>query len=76
MDKSNSLDDARQPQPRVTHPLRAVPGFTGFNFSPREWTGLFTLRRRYQHDRDLFSPRELDHLRFIRWLHATGRLDA
>jgi hypothetical protein len=73
MDKSNSLDDARQPEARVTHPLQAAPGF---NFSPREWTGLFTLRRRYQHDRDLFSPRELDHLRFIRWLHATGRLDA
>lgn len=35
---------------------------------------LYALRARYRESRDLFSPRELAHLRFLRWLVRTGNL--
>ena len=35
---------------------------------------LYTLRARYGESRDLFSPREMAHLRFLRWLIQSGRL--
>jgi hypothetical protein len=34
------------------------------------------LRSRYRQDRDLFTSCELAHLRFLRWLVRTGRLDS
>jgi hypothetical protein len=37
----------------------------------RTWQAL---RNRYQEDQDLFTARELAHLRFLRWLVRTGRL--
>jgi hypothetical protein len=39
----------------------------------RAWQGL---RNRYLQDQDLFTARELAHLRFLRWLVRTGRLTA
>jgi hypothetical protein len=39
----------------------------------RAWQAL---RNRYREDQDLFTARELAHLRFLRWLVRTGRLDA
>jgi hypothetical protein len=39
----------------------------------RAWQGL---HNRYREDQDLFSARELAHLRFLRWLVRTGRLAA
>jgi hypothetical protein len=40
-----------------------------------EWpAALYTLRARYGESRDLFSPREMAHLRFLRWLIQSGRL--
>lgn len=43
------------------------------NGSP-ERLALQRLRVRYQQDHDLFSGREFAHLRFLRWLHRSGRL--
>lgn len=37
-------------------------------------TALHALRARYRESRDIFSPRELAHLHFLRWLVQTGRL--
>jgi hypothetical protein len=41
----------------------------------QEWVALLMLRRRYRDGRDLLSDRELAHLRFIRWLRRTGRIE-
>ena len=43
-------------------------------FTPAQWRLLHVLRDRYHQDRDLFTPREMTRLRFVRWLHDTGRL--
>jgi hypothetical protein len=43
-------------------------------FTPKEWARLCVLRARYQADRTRFTTRELAHLRFVRWLHQTGRV--
>ena len=32
------------------------------------------LRERYQHDHDVFSPREWNQLAFLRWLATGGRI--
>jgi hypothetical protein len=32
------------------------------------------LRDRYQHDHDRFTPQEWNHLLFLRWLSAGGRI--
>lgn len=44
-------------------------------FTRQEWWALRSLRVRYLQGRDVFSARELEHLRFLRWLRNTGRLD-
>ena len=44
-------------------------------FSADEWRVLNALRENYQQERDLFSARELAHLRFLHWLHHSGRLE-
>jgi hypothetical protein len=41
----------------------------------QEWVALLMLRRRYRDGQDLWSDRELAHLRFIRWLRRTGRIE-
>lgn len=41
-------------------------------FTCREWVALLQLRRRYQVGHDLWSAREVEHLRFLRWLYTTG----
>ncbi|MBV9282582.1 MAG: hypothetical protein JOZ41_21095 [Chloroflexi bacterium] len=43
-------------------------------FTAEEVRSLWTLRVRFQEDRDLFSPRERAHLLFLRWRVRTGRL--
>jgi hypothetical protein len=45
-------------------------------FTPAECLALATARTRYQDHHDLFSERELAHLRFLRWLRQTNRLRA
>jgi hypothetical protein len=43
-------------------------------FAPEEWHQLCRLRIRYRQDRDFFTDREREQLRFLRWLYQTGRL--
>jgi hypothetical protein len=45
-------------------------------FTPAEGLALAAVRARYHDHHDLFSERELAHLRCLRWLHQTGRLEA
>ena len=47
----------------------------GHLYTRAEWDSLCALRTRYQQDADLLSERERAHVRFLRWLHQTGRLD-
>jgi hypothetical protein len=47
---------------------------TEATFTADEAKALEMLQNRYQTDHDLFSPRELAHLRFLRWRVVTGRL--
>lgn len=42
-------------------------------FTADEMARITALRRRYEQDQDLFSDREVAHLRFQRWLVAMGR---
>ncbi|HET9016523.1 MAG TPA: hypothetical protein VFN57_13070 [Thermomicrobiaceae bacterium] len=42
--------------------------------TPAERAALRDLRERYRETGDLFSARELEHLRFVRWCRAHGRL--
>lgn len=48
----------------------------GAEFSPVEQHALASLRNRYQQGHDQFSGRELAHMRFLQWLHRSGRLDS
>lgn len=43
-------------------------------FTGGEHRTLNALRIRYAQDRDLFSERERERLRFLRWLYLTGRI--
>jgi hypothetical protein len=43
-------------------------------YSPEEWSALQRLRARYQQNPDLWTERELAHLRFLRWLVQSGWL--
>ena len=45
-------------------------------YTVAEWRALLALRARYQQGHDLFGPREIAHMRFIRWLYRAGRLEA
>ncbi len=71
MDTSAGAGDGRRRLARET--VVTTNGRTRL-FSLREWVAVLVLRSRYQQHSDQFSARELDHLRFIRWLHQTGRL--
>jgi hypothetical protein len=43
--------------------------------STGDWpVAMYALRARYRESRDLFSRREMAHLRFVHWLVQTGRL--
>lgn len=43
-------------------------------FTRTQWRVLRALRASYAQDPDLWTDRELAHLRFLRWLYRTGRL--
>jgi hypothetical protein len=46
------------------------------SFTAREWMALLLLRRRYLIGHDLWDARELERLRFMRWLLETGRVES
>lgn len=50
---------------KIDPPATAAPAV----FTVQEWHALLRLRRRYRRDPDLWTTRELEHLRFYRWLH-------
>ncbi len=45
-------------------------------FTADQWEALSRLRTWYPKYAEYFSAQELAHLRFVRWLHRTGRLHA
>lgn len=45
-------------------------------FTCREWVALLQLRRRYQVGHDLWNAREVEHLRFLRWLYRAGQIES
>jgi hypothetical protein len=45
-----------------------------FTYTPAERQALRQLRQRYQRKEEVWSPGELAHLRFVRWLYLTRRL--
>ena len=44
-------------------------------YTAAEWRTLLRLRIRYEQGCDRFSDHEQSHLRFMRWLYRTGRLE-
>jgi hypothetical protein len=50
------------------------PQIAETTFSADEARVLEALQSRYRNDHDIFSPRELAHLRFLRWSVDSGRL--
>jgi hypothetical protein len=44
------------------------------SFSQREQQRLRSLHQDYQVSRDFLGARELEQMRFLRWLYSTGRL--
>jgi hypothetical protein len=54
--------------------MTPITGTATLTFTRTQAEALRTLRRRYQHDHDLFTAQELARLRFLRWLYLTGRL--
>ncbi len=71
MDTTTGANGAQHTQ--VTDTDAPAPAPT-YNFTLSEWAELYALRERYEQSRDLFSVREQERLRFIRWLYETGRL--
>ena len=45
-------------------------------FTQAERDALSALRSRYFESHDLLSGRELERLRFLRWLYETGRIES
>lgn len=43
-------------------------------FTKAEWRALRVLRASYSSTGDLWSEKELERLRFVRWLYRVGRL--
>jgi hypothetical protein len=66
---------ASDPKAPVVH-ARKTPVRLGARFTPEERQSLTSLRNRYEQGRDQFSHCELARLRFLRWLHSTGRLES
>jgi hypothetical protein len=71
MEASVGPGDGRQ---RLASKTKVATNDPARIFSLREWAVSLALRARYPQHSDQFSARELDHLRFVRWLYQTGRL--
>lgn len=65
----------RDVPPETTETAPAVTD-TNSVFTIAEWCSFLALRRSYQPYYDTFNDRELAHLRFLRWLHQSGKLAA
>jgi hypothetical protein len=60
----------------TTQPARwmLAPLLRSTLFTQEEWHHLCRLRLRFRRNRDHFADRELEQLRFLRWLYRTGCL--
>lgn len=67
------LEQRERLQEKTTQPPSIQSSLSTLNC--QEWVALLMLRRRYHDGQDLLSDRELAHLRFIRWLRKTGRIE-
>lgn len=67
------LEHREQLREKTTQPPTIRSSLSTFDC--QEWVALLMLRRRYRDGQDLWSDRELAHLRFIRWLRRTGRIE-
>ena len=72
MDASSGRDEgSRQTASAAEGPMSALERVSTL----REWaTAFFAQRTSCERHSDQLSAREVEHLRFIRWLHQTGRL--
>ena len=72
MDASSGRDDgSRQAASATEAPMSALARVSTL----KEWAiALFAQRTSCEQHSDQLSAREVEHLRFIRWLHQTGRL--
>lgn len=66
----------REAQHESLIPTQSPLVSTTATFTHREWDVLQRLRHRYHDGQDLWDVRELAHLRFYRWLRATGRIES
>jgi hypothetical protein len=57
-------------------PTQLPPLVTPTTFTLAERQALCALRARYRQHRDLLREAELTHLRILRWLYQTGRLES
>jgi N-acyl-L-homoserine lactone synthetase len=57
--------------------VSAEPGHRALatKFTVAERKDLVHLRTRYRQGRDFLSGQEYAHMRFVRWLYQTGRID-
>jgi hypothetical protein len=72
MDASSGRDEgSRQTVSATEAPISALTRVSTL----KEWaTALFAQRTSCEQHSDQLSAREVEYLRFIRWLHQTGRL--
>jgi hypothetical protein len=54
---------------------RTAPTRLSTKFTAPERQAIGALRDRYSRGHDQFNAREFERLRFLHWLHQTGRLD-
>ena len=52
----------------------ALATAAALGFRQEVWRALLALRRRYRQHGDLLGARDVERLRFARWLYQTGRL--
>jgi hypothetical protein len=62
-----------QPDSRAAE-VAAPATVAALGFGHDEWRALLALRRRYRQHGDLLGARDVERLRFARWLYQTGRL--
>lgn len=68
------IDREHDTRPSLYPPVATEPPTA--SFTREETSALYALRYRYLQSRDLLSSRELERLRFLRWLYDTGRLES
>jgi hypothetical protein len=71
---SSTAHSDRKATRMISRILRQTTTTKGPDNTVEEWRAWQWLRLRFNEDHDLWTGRELAHLRFLRWLAQTGRL--